>query len=84
MGKGGEAATKRSNALICALSSVEKLVINQQTTIDFPARSQPESSISAVTINNQRYPPAAMPLASVSRSLEDGDPELSRVMAGGD
>ncbi|TBR78137.1 hypothetical protein DU473_08250, partial [Campylobacter novaezeelandiae] len=52
-----------------------------------PAQSQPDNSVSAITMNNPcvgKLPPAAMSPASVSRSLNVRDPELSRVTAGGD
>lgn len=83
--EGWEAGTKWSSVLICAFSSVEKSVINQQRTIDFPAQYQPESSVSDVTINKQHvgsYPAAAMPLAFSNQIIQRWDPELPRVMAG--
>lgn len=74
-GKGGEAATKWSSALICAFSPVEKSVINQQRTIDFPAQSSQEAVYQLLLLTTGvlgRYPAAAMALALVIRSLKDG------------
>lgn len=48
-----ERLTLQERSSISTFWSVGKSVINQQRAIDFPVPSQPESRVSALTINNQ-------------------------------